>query len=118
MGLQLAKHSPAAVHQPLVPEAAGTQDNRPILEMGRKRPRLKTFFGLAAMRIEQAGRDCLLQLDVSEVALLVDILEAALPAEAISGPATVNPSMSRFFNEVYARLIDTARTVWKAEQPS
>lgn len=70
------------------------------------------------MKIEHAGHDCVLQLDVREVALLVDILEAALPAEAISGPATVNPTMSRFFNEVYARLIDTARTVWTAEQPS
>ena len=47
------------------------------------------------------------------MALLVDILEAALPAEAISGLRTTNPALSGFFNSIYSELIDTARQVWQ-----
>lgn len=47
------------------------------------------------------------------MALLIDILEAALPAEAISGVRTSNPPLSAFFNTVYGQLIDTARSAWR-----
>jgi hypothetical protein len=45
------------------------------------------------------------------------ILEAALPAEGISGSTTSNPSLTRLFNELYSGLIDTAREVWCHGQP-
>ncbi|MFM7267184.1 MAG: hypothetical protein ACKOZT_01170 [Cyanobium sp.] len=46
------------------------------------------------------------------MALLIDILEAALPAEEITGARSSNPALSGFFNSVYGQLIDTARVVW------
>lgn len=64
------------------------------------------------MRVLHQGGDHLLQLRTQEVALLLDILEAALPADAISGSRACNPSLSQFFNEVYGQLIDTARQGW------
>jgi hypothetical protein len=64
------------------------------------------------MRVEHVGREHLLRLEAREVALLVDILEAALPAEAITGVAAPNPRLSAFFNDVYSHLLDTAREVW------
>ncbi|MFN5116513.1 MAG: hypothetical protein ACK5FE_07020 [Cyanobacteriota bacterium] len=67
------------------------------------------------MRVEHCGQEHLLHLETREVALLIDILEAALPAEGISGPRTSNPPLSGFFNDVYARLIDTARVGWERD---
>ncbi|MFM7393106.1 MAG: hypothetical protein ACKO22_01785 [Cyanobium sp.] len=64
------------------------------------------------MRVLHQGGEHLLQLRTREVALLLDILEAALPADTISGPRASNPSLSQFFNEIYGQLIDTARTGW------
>jgi hypothetical protein len=51
------------------------------------------------------------------VGLLLDILEAALPAETISGPRASNPGLSRFFNSVYGDLIETARQAWSQTGP-
>ena len=67
------------------------------------------------MKVEHAGSEHLLRLEAREVALLVDILEAALPAEAISGAAAPNPRLSAFFNDVYSHLLDTAREVWQRD---
>ncbi|MCS5700241.1 hypothetical protein NZK32_14465 [Cyanobium sp. FGCU-52] len=64
------------------------------------------------MRVLHQGGEHLLHLRTREVALLLDILEAALPAETISGPRASNPSLSQFFNEIYGQLIDTARAGW------
>lgn len=50
-----------------------------------------------------------LHLHTKEVALLLDILEAALPTEKISGLHTCNPAMTHFFNSVYGGLLSTAR---------
>ncbi|MFM9087250.1 MAG: hypothetical protein ACKOPT_03745 [Cyanobium sp.] len=72
------------------------------------------------MRIEhtaaEAARDAswdedalVLHLHTREVALLLDILEAALPTEKISDPHTCNPAMTHFFNSVYGGLLSTAR---------
>lgn len=66
------------------------------------------------MKVEHSGHEHVLHLRSEEVALLIDILEAALPAETISGSGRPNPSLSRFFNDVYSRLIDTARDAWNA----
>jgi|688.fasta_scaffold00246_17 hypothetical protein len=66
------------------------------------------------MKVEHSGHDHVLHLRGEEVALLIDILEAALPAEKISGSGRSNPSLSSFFNDVYSRLIDTARDAWNA----
>jgi hypothetical protein len=56
------------------------------------------------------GQDELvLRLRTQEVALLLDIFEAALPSEKISGLRTHNPALSHFFNSVYGGLITTAR---------
>jgi len=70
------------------------------------------------MRVLHQGGDHLLQLRTREVALLLDILEAALPADVISGSRSRNPSLSQFFNEVYVQLIDTARQGWTELRPS
>ncbi len=64
------------------------------------------------MRVLHQGGEHLLHLRTREVALLLDILEAALPADTISGPRASNPSLSQFFNEIYGQLIDTARVGW------
>ncbi len=64
------------------------------------------------MKLDHRGSHHLLDLESGEVALLLDILEAALPAEGISGSAACNPPLSRLFNELYSGLIDTAREVW------
>lgn len=64
------------------------------------------------MKIEHSGHEHVLHLRSEEVALLIDILEAALPAETISAAGRSNPSLSRFFNDVYSRLIDAARDAW------
>lgn len=64
------------------------------------------------MRIRHRGHRHLLLLEDRDVALLIDILEAALPAEEISGARSSNPALSGFFNSVYGQLIDTAREVW------
>jgi hypothetical protein len=71
---------------------------------------------MLAVKIEHCGRQHRLQLESGEVALLIDILEAALPAEAISGVHTTNPSLSTFFNRIYSDLIDTARDVWQGDR--
>jgi hypothetical protein len=65
------------------------------------------------VRIEHCGPDHVLHLETREVGLLIDILEAALPAERITGLRATNPPLSRFFNDVYGRLIDTARDAWR-----
>ena len=65
------------------------------------------------MKIEHRSRRHVLHLEDREVALLIDILEAALPADAISGVRTSNPPLSAFFNTVYGQLIDTARCAWR-----
>lgn len=65
------------------------------------------------LRIRHRGRRHLLLLEDREAALLLDILEAALPAEAISGLRTSNPDLSGFFNRIYSELIDAARQVWQ-----
>lgn len=65
------------------------------------------------MRIRHRGRRHLLLLEDREAALLIDILEAALPAEAISGLRTSNPALSGFFNSIYSELIDAARQAWQ-----
>lgn len=70
------------------------------------------------MRVLHQGGEHLLRLHTREVALLLDILEAALPADTISGPMAHNPSLSLFFNEVYAQLIDTARQGWSEALPA
>ena len=53
--------------------------------------------------------ELVLRLHTKEVALLLDILEAALPSEKISGLQTHNPDLTHFFNSVYGGLITTAR---------
>jgi hypothetical protein len=70
------------------------------------------------MRVEHCGHEHVLRMDDREVALLIDILEAALPAEKISGVAGGNPSLSRVINGVYAQMIDTARQVWQGAIPA
>lgn len=65
------------------------------------------------MRVEHLGQEHLLHLEGREVALLVDILEAAVASEAISGMEASDPSLSRFFNAMYNDLIDTAREIWQ-----
>ena len=70
------------------------------------------------MRVLHQGGEHLLHLGTREVALLLDILEAALPADTISGPRASNPSLSHFFNEIYGQLIDTARAGWADGAPS
>jgi hypothetical protein len=55
------------------------------------------------------GEALVLHLHTKEVALLLDILEAALPTEKISGLHTCNPAMTHFFNSVYGGLLSTAR---------
>ena len=70
----------------------------------------------SAMKLDHRGSHHLLDLENAEVALLLDILEAALPAEGITGKAVCNPSLSRLFNELYSGLIDTARQVWSEGQ--
>ncbi len=69
------------------------------------------------MKIEHRGEDHVLHLETCEVGLLLDILEAALPAETISGPRASNPGLSRFFNSVYGDLIETARQAWSQTAP-
>ncbi len=64
------------------------------------------------MKVDHRGAHHLLDLESAEVALLLDILEAALPSESISGQAASNPSLTRLFNELYSGLIDTAREEW------
>jgi len=66
------------------------------------------------MLVEHRGHEHLLRLDDGEVALLIELLETALPAERISGPRASDPSLSRFINGVYASMIDTARQVWRS----
>lgn len=56
-----------------------------------------------------AEEELVLHLRTGEVALLLDIFEAALPTERISGLHTHNPALSHFFNSVYGGLISTAR---------
>lgn len=70
------------------------------------------------MRIRHRGHRHLLLLEDRDVALLIDILEAALPAESISGCRTTNPALSGFFNSIYGELIDTAREVWRSPPAS
>jgi len=65
------------------------------------------------VRIRHRGHRHLLVLEDRDVALLIDILEAALPADSISGCRTTNPALSGFFNSVYGQLFDTAREVWR-----
>jgi hypothetical protein len=69
------------------------------------------------VKIEHCGEDHVLHLETCEVGLLLDILEAALPAETISGPRASNPGLSRFFNSVYGDLIETARQAWSQTGP-
>lgn len=57
----------------------------------------------------EADEELVLHLRTGEVALLLDIFEAALPTERISGLHTHNPALSHFFNSVYGGLISTAR---------
>jgi hypothetical protein len=70
------------------------------------------------MRVEHCGHEHVLRMDDREVALLMDVLEAALPAERISGQGSDNPSLSGFINGIYAQMIDTARQVWQASLPT
>lgn len=65
------------------------------------------------MKVDHRGSHHLLDLESAEVALLLDILEAALGAEAISGPGTSNPDLARLFNDLYSGLLDTARSQWR-----
>lgn len=53
--------------------------------------------------------ELILRLHTKEVALLLDIFEAALPTEKISGLHSHNPALTHFFNSVYGGLITTAR---------
>lgn len=69
------------------------------------------------MKIEHCGEEHVLHLETREVGLLLDILEAALPAETISGPRASNPGLSQFFNSVYGDLIETARQAWTQPAP-
>lgn len=55
------------------------------------------------------SEELVLRLHTREVALLLDIFEAALPSEKISGLQTRNPDLTHFFNSVYGGLITTAR---------
>ena len=65
------------------------------------------------MKVDHRGSHHLLDLESAEVALLLDILEAALGAEAISGPGASNPPLARLFNDLYSGLLDTARSQWR-----
>jgi hypothetical protein len=65
------------------------------------------------MKVDHRGTHHLLDLESAEVALLLDILEAALGAEAISGPEATNPPLARLFNDLYSGLLDTARAEWR-----
>ena len=65
------------------------------------------------MKVEHLGQEHLLHLESREVALLVDILEAAVASESISGTGVSDPSLSQFFNSIYSDLIDTAREIWQ-----
>jgi hypothetical protein len=64
------------------------------------------------MKVDHRGSHHLLDLESAEVALLLDILEAALGAEAISGPGRSNPPLARLFNDLYSGLLETARAQW------
>lgn len=68
------------------------------------------------MRVEHLGQEHLLHLEGREVALLVDILEAAVASESITGTGVSDPSLSRFFNSIYNDLIDTAREIWQGSR--
>lgn len=65
------------------------------------------------MKVDHRGTHHLLDLESEEVALLLDILEAAVGAEAISGPGASNPPLARLFNDLYSGLLDTARAQWR-----
>jgi hypothetical protein len=64
------------------------------------------------MKVDHRGGHHLLDLESVEVALLLDILEAALETEAVGGAASRNPPLARVFNALYSGLLDTAREVW------
>lgn len=70
------------------------------------------------MRIRHRGRRHLLLLEDRDAALLIDILEAALPADAISGLRSTNPALTGLFNSLYSELIDSARQVWQGGAPA
>lgn len=70
------------------------------------------------MLIRHRGHRHLLLLEDRDAALLIDILEAALPAEAISGLRTANPALTGLFNTLYNELIGTARQVWERSAPA
>lgn len=57
----------------------------------------------------ERDEELVLRLQTKEVALLLDIFEAALATEKISGLQTHNPDLTHFFNSVYGGLISTAR---------
>ena len=65
------------------------------------------------MKVDHRGSHHLLDLESAEVALLLDILEAALGADAISGPEACNPPLARLFNDLYSGLLETARAEWR-----
>lgn len=54
--------------------------------------------------------ELVLRLQSAEVGLLLDIFEAALGTERISGLHTRNPALTHFFNSVYGGLLTTARS--------
>jgi hypothetical protein len=89
------------------------QPSRPTGLGLRKSKGFQMWIEKAAAETERdrgkGGEDLVLHLQTKEVALLLDILEAALPTEKISGLHTCNPAMTHFFNSVYGGLLSTAR---------
>ncbi|MFM7169349.1 MAG: hypothetical protein ACKOYH_00630 [Cyanobium sp.] len=71
----------------------------------------KPIEAVSAPMADSADRreELILRLHTKEVALLLDIFEAALPTEKISGLHSHNPALTHFFNSVYGGLITTAR---------
>jgi hypothetical protein len=65
----------------------------------------------ATNRQGQPEHRLLLQTD--EVALLTELLEAALGSEQLTGTGQADPRLVTFFNTLYADLLETARRSWE-----